>query len=380
MGIPFATSRRSTLGIEWELLLIDRDSGELRQCAQTILDAVQPSAGNAHPKIVQELLLNTVEIITGICDSVAEAGRDITASFDELRAVADPLRVDLISSGTHPFSRWMDQKVTDKQRYSTLIDRTQWWGRQMQIYGVHYHVGVERREHVWPIINALLHYLPHLQALSASSPLWMGERTGYASNRALLFQQLPTAGLPYQFDEWHQYESYVADMMKTGVIDVINEIRWDIRPSPSNGTIEVRVCDGLPTLREVLALAALVQCLVDDMVTRLDAGETLPRIQQWHVQENKWRTARYGMEAIIILDAEGNERLVTDDTADLIERLKPVAERLGCADELADVGLILAHGASYERQLRVLDAHRGTLTCVVDALQHEMAANTPNPR
>ena len=184
--IPFATSERSTVGIEWELALVDSDSGDLRQVAQTVLDAVQPAGLDQHPHIRQELLLNTVEVVSGVCHTVGEAGRDLERAIDEIREVTDPLRVELMCAGTHPFADWNHQKVTNKERYATLIDRTQWWGRQMLIYGVHVHVGIEDRDKVLPISRAMLAYYGHLQALSASSPFWGGKETGYASNRALM--------------------------------------------------------------------------------------------------------------------------------------------------------------------------------------------------
>ncbi|MGC7100468.1 glutamate--cysteine ligase [Amycolatopsis lurida] len=372
MRIDFHPSRRSTVGAEWELALVDRRSGELTSVAQRLLDAVRPADGGEHPKIKQELLLNTIEIITGVCETVAEAAEDLAASLDELRVHTDPLGVELFSAGTHPFSTWYQQKVTDKERYAKLIDRTQWWGRQMLIYGVHVHIGLDHRDKALPVLNALLNYAPHLQALSASSPYWGGEDTGYASNRALMFQQLPTAGLPFQFTEWGELESYVDDMFVTGVIDHFSEIRWDIRPAPHFGTIEMRVCDGVPTLEEVATIAAFTQCLVDDFSTRLDHGETLPTMPPWHVQENKWRAARYGMDAIIILDAAGSERLVTEDLDVVLERLEPVAKQLDCVRELRGVETILRNGASYQRQRAVAREHNGSLKAVVASLIAEM--------
>jgi carboxylate-amine ligase len=372
MNIEFSPSRRSTVGVEWELGLVDRRSGELSSVAERILEAVRPDGAAEHPKIKQELLLNTIEIITGVCTTIAEVKADLNESLDVVHGVADPLGVEMFSAGTHPFSNWYQQKVTDKERYAKLIDRTQWWGRQMLIYGVHIHVGVDHREKVLPILDALLNYAPHLQALSASSPYWGAEDTGYASNRALMFQQLPTAGLPFQFRKWAELESYVEDMFTTGVIDSFSEIRWDIRPSPKLGTIEMRVCDGLPTLTEVGAIAALTQCLVDDFSERLDDGEILPTLPPWHVQENKWRAARYGTDAIVILDAAGRERLVTDDVADLLDRLEPVARRLDCGTELRDVETILRHGPSYRRQRAVAERHKGSLKAVVASLVAEM--------
>ena len=287
LALPFAKSQRSSVGLEWELALVDSDSGDLRQVAQTVLDAVRPPGGGEHPSIRQELLLNTVEVVSGVCRTVGEAGADLQRAIEEVRVITDPLRVELMCAGTHPFARWTQQKVTDKQRYATLIDRTQWWGRQMLIYGVHVHVGIEDRNKVLPISNALLTCFAHLQSLSASSPFWGGRDTGYASNRALMFQQLPTAGLPFQFDRWDQLEGYVADMMHTGVIDQFDEVRWDVRPSPRFGTIETRICDGSSNLLEVTALAALTHCLVEHFSTMLDRGETLPTMQPWYVQENK---------------------------------------------------------------------------------------------
>lgn len=377
MEIGFSSSARSSIGIEWELALVDQDSGDLRQVAQTILDSVAPADGTEHPHIKQELLLNTVEVVTGVCRTVGEATADLQRSIDELRAVTDPLRVELMCAGTHPFARWTQQKVTDKERYATLIDRTQWWGRQMLIYGVHVHVGIEDRDKVLPISRAMLTYYGHFQALSASSPFWGGEDTGYASNRALMFQQLPTAGLPFQFDTWAELERYVDDMLKTGVIDNFNEIRWDIRPSPAFGTLEMRICDGISNISELASVAALTHCLVEHFSRELDAGRELPSIPSWFAQENKWRAARYGMDAILILDDSGREDLVTDDLTKLLPVLEPVAQDLGCAAELAGIADMVATGASYQRQREVAEKNGGELDAVVQSLVEEMRAGRP---
>jgi carboxylate-amine ligase len=375
--IPFASSERSTVGIEWELALVDTDSGDLRQVAMTVLDAVRPQDGGEHPSIKQELLLNTVEVVSSVGRSVGEAGADLQRAIDEIREVTDPLRVELMCAGTHPFARWDHQKMTNKARYQTLIDRTQWWGRQMLIYGVHVHVGIEDRDKVLPISAAMLSYYGHLQALSASSPFWGGEDTGYASNRALMFQQLPTAGLPFQFQEWAEFEQYAADLLKTGVIDQLDEIRWDLRPSPKFGTLEVRVCDGIPTLGEVLSISALTHCLVEHFSSELDAGRKLPNIPPWFSQENKWRSARYGMESILILNEHADEDLVTNDLRRLLITLEPVAERLHCLSELDGINRIIDSGASYQRQRAVAGENPGFLEAVVEALVAEMKAGHP---
>lgn len=375
--LPFARSERSTVGIEWEVGLVDADSGDLRQAAEAILAAVRPADGSEHPHITQELLLNTVEIRSGKCRTIAEATGDLQRALDEVGAAAEPLRIELMGSATHPFAQWAQQRVTDKQRYATLIDRTQWWGRQMLIYGVHVHVGIEDRDKVLPISRAMLTVFAHIQSLSASSPFWGGKDTGYASNRALLFQQLPTAGLPPGFDQWSQLEQYVGDMMHTGVIDQFDEIRWDVRPAPRFGTLEMRIADGASNLLEVAAISALTHCFVEHFSTMLDRGETLPTLPPWFAQENKWRSARYGMDAIIITNAAGDEELVTDAVGRWLLDLAPVAERLGCAAELEQVRVILRRGASYQRQRAVARRHAGELDAVVRSLVAELKAGRP---
>jgi carboxylate-amine ligase len=188
----------------------------------------------------------------------------------------------------------------------------------------------------------------------------------------MMFQQLPTAGLPFQFDRWEEFEAFIDDQTRTGVIDRISELRWDIRPSPDLGTVEVRVCDGVSTLHELGALVALIHCLVVDLDRRLSRGETLPTMPPWHVQENKWRAARYGLDAEIILDSAGRDRLVTDDLDDLLERLAPVADTLQCGDALASVAQIPRAGASYQRQRKVAAESGGNLVAVVDAVVREL--------
>ncbi|TPW75426.1 glutamate--cysteine ligase [Schumannella soli] len=378
MALSFAGSPRSSVGIEWELQCVDSATGDLSPAAPQIL-ADLASDDSAFPHATGEFLTNTVELVSAPHDRVADAVADLAR---ESRAAADAARghdVDLMCAGTHPFALWQHQEVTpDKERYQTLLDRTQYWGRQLLIWGVHMHVGIDRRERVLPILNSLLTYYPHFQALSASSPFWTGIDTGYASNRALMFQQLPTAGLPPQLGAWEEYERIVDDLTHVGVIDDHSELRWDLRPSPKWGTIEIRFCDGLSTLREVGALTALAQCLIEEAEQTLDAGGDLESMQPWFVRENKWRGARYGLDAIVIVDRAGNERLVTEHLAETIERLRPIAERLDCAGELADVQLILDRGASYQRQRRIAAAHDGDTRAVVAGLAAEFATGEPS--
>ena len=365
--IDFAGSPGSTVGVEWEFALVDAQTRDLSNEATAVIAEI-----GENPRVHKELLRNTVEVVSGVCECTAQAMEDLRETLTPACQIVRDRGMELFCAGTHPFARWSTQKLTDAPRYAELIKRTQWWGRQMLIWGVHVHVGISSAAKVMPIMTSLLNYYPHLLALSASSPCWGGDDTGYASNRAMMFQQLPTAGLPFHFQKWAEFEGFVYDQKKTGIIDHMDEIRWDIRPSPHLGTLEVRICDGVSNLRELAALVALTHCLIVDLDRRLDAGETLPTMPPWHVQENKWRAARYGLDAVIILDAESNERLVTDDLPGLLNRLEPVAKSLHCADELASVADIWRLGASYQRQRRVVEEHDGDLRAVVDALVGEL--------
>ncbi|KMK74118.1 glutamate--cysteine ligase [Kocuria rhizophila] len=370
MHIDFEISDNSTLGVEWEVALVDRDSGELAQRAQEVLEAVvseYPELGEEgdHPQVTGEFLQNTVEMVTGVCQNVPEALEHLSQTQDRIREVTDPRGLEIFAAGTHPFSDWADQPVVDAERYYKVLDRAQYWGRQMVIFGLHVHVGVDHRDKALPVLDGLMNYYPHLLALSANSPYWCGHDTGYASQRAQLFQQLSTAGLPFHFDSWDEYEAYVADLIATDVIEETSENRWDIRPVPRFGTVEMRVCDGPSNLREVGALTALTQCLVESFSRTLDQGGSIPVMPPWHHQENKWRAARYGLDAVVIQDAKNHQTPLTEDLTDVLNRLEPLAAELGCAQELAYVETMLTGEAGYLRQRRIAQENGGDLRAVV---------------
>ncbi|GLZ03999.1 putative glutamate--cysteine ligase 2-1 [Actinomadura sp. NBRC 104412] len=373
MAIDFNPSRGATLGVEWELQLVDAETRQLRQDAREVLASLPMlSEGGDIPKIRHELMESTVEIVTDICQTVGEAKDDLAATVAELRAAAAERGITLACTGTHPISDWRDAVMAPVQRYADLIEEMQWLARRIQTFGVHVHVGVSDVDKAIPIVNALSCYLPHFLALTASSPYWSGHDTGLASSRAVVFGQLPTAGPPHLLDDWAAFEDYMDTLLRAGTIRSIKEVWWDIRPHPDFGTVEIRMFDGIPTPRELGMAAALCQSLVTLFEQQLDRGYTLPRPAAWVVRDNKWRATRYGLDAIVITDDAGATAPLRDDLYELIRELEPVADRLGCAEELKVAGEVLEHGAPYERQ-RAIRAEGGTVTDMVDAAIMELA-------
>ena len=374
MQIPFNSSPTSSLGVEWELQLVDRETRQLTSGASEILTELSP--GGEHPTAKKELLQSTIEVITGVCTTVPEAMADLQRTLDQLVPLAAARGLGLMCSGTHPVTDWQTQQISDDPRYRKLIDDMQWLARRMQIFGVHVHVGVRSADKAIAMVNALSAYIPHFLALSASSPYWVGKDTGLASCRSKVFECLPTAGLPHQLDGWAGFESYMETLIKTQTISSIKEVWWDIRPHPTYGTVELRIADGLPTIAEVSMVAALSQCLVDTFDREIDKGYTLPKPKRWIVQENKWRAARYGLEASIIV-GEDSVQPVREALRELVQDMRPTAQRLGCADALDVVEQVLEGGASYSRQRAVAAASGGDLSAVVDSLLAEFEAGAP---
>ncbi len=381
MEIDFNSSPGPSLGVEVELELVDRETRALASAASAILGEI--GAGHPegeHPKAKHELFECTIEIITGVCTSVAEARADLQATLDEVVAAADRRGLDLLCSGTHPFSAWQDQQVSPNPRYAQLIEEMQWMARRLAIFGVHVHVGIRSPEKAIAIANALSGYIPHLLALSASSPYWEGRDTGLASCRSKVFEGLPTAGLPSPIESWEDFEQLMETLVSSAAISTVREVWWDIRPHPDFGTVELRMCDGIPTLGEVSAIAALAQCLVSHFDTCLDEGRPLPRQHDWVLRQNKWRAGRHGLDARLIVDDQGDLVPVRDAVRALVAELAPAAERLGCVDELARVEGIVAGGASYERQRAVVApgaCGADGLRPVVDLLVAELASDRP---
>jgi glutamate---cysteine ligase / carboxylate-amine ligase len=376
MAIDWNPSHGPTLGVEWELQLIDGDTMLLRQEAEKVLDGL-PVVGETgeHPRLRHELMQSTVEVVTGICSTVSEATADLTEMITELQRAATPHGIVLACAGTHPVSDWRDATMAPIQRYAELVEQMQWLARRIQTCGVHVHVGIRDGRKAIPIVNALAAYLPHFLALTASSPFWCGYDTGLASSRSVIFGALPTAGPPPRLADWPEFEEYMATLLRAGTIRSIKEVWWDIRPHPDFGTVEIRMADGTPTLREVGMVAALSQSLVQLFDFQLDRGYTLPSPPSWVVRDNKWRATRYGLDAVVITDEKGATAPLRDELFELLRALEPVADRLGCADELSVGDEVLEYGASYERQ-RAVYRRTGELTSVVESLVAEFAADS----
>ncbi len=378
-SIEFTRNDRPTVGVELELHLVDAETGDLVSASTELLAILgEGHPGGEHPKAKHELFQSTIEIITGICETPAEARADLQATLDEVRAVAEARGIRLISSGTHPFAIVRSQQVSPDPRYHALIESMQWPARRLLICGMHVHVGVRDGERAIFIINELQRSLPLFLALSSSSPYFEGEDSGLASARSKVFESLPTAGLPPQLSDWVDFEAFMSTLIDSECISSIREVWWDLRPHPDFGTIEFRMCDATPTLREASALAGLAQALVAWCDEQLDTGVLPPPPREWTVRENRWLAGRYGIDARLIVEDTGNgrptRRPIRDLVRELVDQVRPTANRLGTGAELDEVLSILEHGSGTARQRSVVE-HGGTLVDVVHNLADELAAD-----
>lgn len=361
-----------TIGVEVELQILDTKSKDLAAASPKIFELL----GGEQRHIKAELLQSMVEINTGICGDVKEVRRDIEKQFGILEEIGGRIGVEFASAGSHPFARYFERVLYPADRYKQLIDRNRWLARRLMIFGLHVHVGMFDAHHAIAMINAMLPYLPHLLALSASSPFWHGEDTGLASSRVTIFEALPTAGNPCTFQTWKDFETFYDAMIMSRSITSIKDIWWDIRPHPEYGTVEIRICDGLSTLRESMALIALVQCLYAWLNKRYKDGERFSPPANWIMRENKWKASRYGLEAEIILDGTGKTGLLRHEVESLLRSLKPLAAPLACEEELNDIGRMLHHGLGYERQRRVFEKE-GTFLAVAESIGQDFKRREP---
>ncbi len=379
VAIDFTHNARRTIGVEMELHLVDAVTGDLVSASSDILAEMGADhPGGDHPKAKHELFQSTVEVITGICETPAEAGDDLRATIAELRSSAERRGLTIVSAGTHPFGLARDQLVSPDPRYRDLIDDLQWPARRLLICGLHVHVAVADGSRAIRIINELMRYHPLLLALSSSSPYFESEDSGLASARTKIFEGLPTAGLPPPLADWAEFEAFMSTLIESGCIRSIRDVWWDIRPHPDFGTVEFRMCDAAATVRETIALAALAQSLVEWVDRRIDDATLPPPPRDWIVRENRWLAARHGIDAELIVEHPGSgrpeRRPVRELVTELLDDLRQVADDLGNQDQVADLQVLLDVGSGTQRQRRVVEAG-GTLADVVHHLAAELATD-----
>ena len=360
----FGQSDAYTLGVEEEYMLLDSETFDLVQHVDTVLAAVQ--GHELEPRINAELMQSVLEIATPVCHTPA----DVRAQLVQLRtyvsgiAREEGLRVG--SAGTHPFSLFERQRITAKDRYRALVDQLQYIARRELIFGLHVHVAVDDPEKAIRVVNALIGHLAELVALSSNSPFWRGEATGLASSRHMVFAAFPRSGPPPRFKDYADYAEVVGQLERTGCIADYTHIWWDIRLHPRLGTIEIRICDAVTQLEDVVAITAYCQALVKHYSERFDAGDEIPSFHRILTTENKWLAARYGLEAPVmdLVTGRRNRMSVAQVVRRTLKLIAPHAKELSSEAELAGVEQILRRGNGADRQLRVFNANRDIVEVV----------------
>lgn len=348
--IAFQSQGVLTLGAEIELQLIHPTTLNLFPCAEALLHSTSHL-----DKVKPEFYLSTLEIITDKCNNVHEIERDLRETVGELNKLAQAQGVELATTGVHPFAKYSDCIISPTERYQELIDRNQWLTRRMTVYGLHVHLGMASGDDCIRFNNFFMQFLPHLLALSASSPFWQGVDTGLSSCRPTTYEALPTAGQPYHVNDWRDFEHLYQSLKECGSIKSMKDLWWDLRPSPGFGTLEIRVCDGPATLYEAVAIIAFIHALAHWFADNGSWLESVTYPPHWLSRENKWRVIRYGLDAELVMNTQGKTKKLRDDIREWVERLKPYAEKLGYETYLANLLMILENGTSSERQRRVFN-------------------------
>lgn len=345
MSILFTPSSSLSLGVELELQLIDPKTFDLTPRSIELLKEI-----GEHPYIVPEVMQSMIEIKTDICQNVQEAELQLHDHLKIIKKASHKLGLFFACAGTHPTAKHWERKIYPLPRYQDLIDRNQFISRRLIIFGMHVHIGVKNGQQCIDLMNEFLYELPIFLALSASSPFWEGIDTGLASSRVTIFEAIPTGGHPCQMKSWEDFENLIHVLIKAKSIKSYKDIWWDLRPSPHYGTLEIRICDGMPTLRENMANVALIHCLAAYYVDQHDKNIKRKIIPDWMVRENKWRASRHGVEADLVTSIDGESRSLKEITLELIEKLKPYYTQFGY-DEYKTIILKTLNGStSYQRQ------------------------------
>ena len=348
----FGKGRLYSLGVEEEFQIIGRESHELVSRIDEILLAFDDDEEH-EGRVKPELLQSVVEVATKVSGTAEEALADLSRLRARLRDVAADNDSMIASSGTHPFSRYEHQDVTERPRYRELIEAMRWVAERELIFGLHVHVGLDSPDKAIACANAARTFLPELLALSVNSPFWQARPTGLASTRSKVFDSFPRSGLPPALSSFEEFELLVDRAIRTNSFDDYTYIWWDLRPHPRLGTIEFRVCDAQTRIETVGVLVALSQSLVATLAETWERGEELTIQPITLIAENKWRAARRGLEAELIDLEHDTERPAPEALRALAERCEPAARKLGCADELGRLEHVLARGSGAAEQLRV---------------------------
>jgi glutamate---cysteine ligase / carboxylate-amine ligase len=355
-----------TIGVEEEYQIID-GSGELHAHIDTLLAEASPKLGD---KVKREMMQSVVEVGTTICDNVDEARQQLA---DMRGTLAELLKGDglrLACAGTHPFSRWQEQKITDYDRYKMLEEELQDVVRSLVIFGLHVHVAIPDQEWRIEVLNEARYFLPHLLALSTSSPFWMGRNTGLKSYRSVIWSNFPRTGIPPELSSFDEYQNYVDLLVKTGSIDNGKKIWWDLRAHPTFPTLEFRVCDMPTRLEETICLAALMQAICAKLLKLRSSNLGFRKYMPALIAENKWRAIRYGIDGRLIDFGKQREVPMRELAIELLEFIDDVVDDLGSRQAVEYLHTILAEGTSADRQLRVLK-NGGDTRAVVDMLAGE---------
>jgi len=353
-----------TLGIEEEFQIVDPHTRELRSHVSAILEEGKTLLGE---QIKPEIIQSMIEVGTGICKNITEARSDITNLRSVLSGLVRKQGLEIVAAGTHPFSHWQDQKIFDNSRYELIVEENQMIARSLLTFGLHVHVGIENPERAIHIMNAVRYMLPHVLALSTSSPFWLGVDTGLKSYRSEVFTRMPRTGIPDHFESDTSFQRYVALLVETGCIDDGKKIYWDIRPHPYFPTLEFRICDIPTRIDDTVAIAALFQALVAKVNKLLDQNLTFRLHHRMLIEENKWRAVRYGLDGKIIDFGKGKEVPIRGVIRELLRFVDDVIDELGSRKEIDHIYTILERGTSADEQLRIW-RDTADLKAVVDHL------------
>jgi carboxylate-amine ligase len=322
---------RFTLGIEEEFQIVDKKTGLLASKVHQVLEKGEPLLGE---HIKAEMLQSAVEVVTDVCANLAAARLNLTHLRKTLTGILDELGMAAISAGTHPMSRWQDQDRTSNARYEELEEEYQDVGRSILIFGLHVHVAIDQHEHAIPLMNQLRTWLPHLLALSSNSPFWSGRFTGMRSHRSIVWKRFPRSGIPPLFSSTGEFDAYVQDLVRTGCIDNGKRIWWDLRPHPFFPTLEFRICDMPLTMEDTLAIAALSQALIAKLTWLLERNQMVRPLPGHYIDENKWKVARYGLDAEVADFWRQRRVTIREDLHQLLDFVDDVLDDLGTRHEI----------------------------------------------